>query len=123
MTHDEWRNIVGERIAGRTRVGKNYKGLLTIKVASSAWCNELSFLEDDIVGKLVRAGHDVRELRFRVDAVGQRAPTRRSAPRPSPERPAQVALSAELESRLASVEDPNLRAAIAEAARACLKHK
>lgn len=123
MTHDEWRAIVGPRIAGRTRVGKNYRGLLTIKVASSAWCNELSFLKDELIGKLTRAGHDVRDLRFRVDPGEQRPRSRRPSRRPAPEKATVSRLSPELEAKLAQVEDPNLRAAIAEAARSYLKNK
>lgn len=125
MTHALWREIVGPKIAGRSRVGKISRGVLTIQVASSAWSSELSFLRSDLLARLKRAGHEVRDLRFVVDQVGD-APSSRSrfakkteAPPAEPAAP----LPAELERSLAKIEDPNLRAAIAEAARHSLKRR
>ena len=124
IPREEWKAIVGDRIAGRTRVGKNWKGTLTIKVASSAWSNELSLLKSDILHKLQRAGRDIHDLKFRVDKIA-------SAPRPrkthafksAPQIPQPIELPPALLARLQTVEDPNLRAAIAEAARASLSPK
>lgn|SRR5688572_16501594 len=115
MSHDEWRRIVGAKVASRSRLGGLTRGTLTIKVASSAWSNELSFLRADIIQRLSLAGYEVTALRFRVD------------PSPFQDRPAAESrapravvrvqqLPAELEARLAGIEDPNLRAAIREAA-------
>lgn len=126
MTQEQWRSIVGERIAQKTRVGKLYQGCLQIHVASSAWCAELSFLKADLLLKLERAGREVRDLQLRVDAAGnvkkKRFVGRREErdaqlePVPEPE-----ALPDELLRRLALVEDLNLRAAIFEAARRSLR--
>lgn len=118
----EWTRIVGARIAGRTRVGKLERGVLTIKVASSAWSNELSFLKGQLLSKLRNSGYEVNDLRFRVDQIAPDASPRQSHPfakakAPSiPEQP----LPPELLKRLERVEDPNLRAVIAEAARSSL---
>lgn len=118
MTHEQWRRVVGSKIAARTRVGRLSRGTLTIKVASSAWSNELSFLREDLTGRLVQQGHEVARLRFVVD---------QGLGKPSPRRPLErdratrdQPLPPELSARLAEVEDPNLRAAIAEAARVSL---
>lgn len=114
IPREEWRGIVGARIASRTRVGRLQKGVLTIQVASSAWSSELSFLKADILRKLQGAGHDIVNLRFVVDKWDapseKRHPLVRHLPTP-------VALPAELEARLKRVDDPNLRAAIADAAK------
>lgn len=114
MSHEEWRRIVGPKVAGRSRVGGLSRGTLTIKVASSAWSNELSFLRSDIIERLALAGYEVSALRFRVDPnpfQEKAAPPTR--PRFAPQR---QELPPELEQRLQQIEDPNLRAAIREAA-------
>lgn len=115
MSHDEWRRIVGAKVASRSRLGGLSRGTLTIKVASSAWANELSFLRTDIMQRLSVAGYEVTALRFRVDPnpFQDKPAAERRAPRPvAPVRQ----LPAELEARLSTIEDPNLRAAIREAA-------
>lgn len=118
----EWTSIVGPRIAGRTRVGKLQKGILTVKVASSSWSNELSFLKGQLIEKLKAAGYEVSDLRFRVDQIADDVAQKKSHPMARRQRsPADEApLPDALLERLKSVEDPNLRAVIAEAARASL---
>jgi hypothetical protein len=125
MRRAEWTNIVGQRIAGRTRVGRLQRGVLTVKVASSAWSNELSFLKGQLIEKLKRAGYEITDLRFRVDQIADDAVQKRNhplakAPLPQPE---DAPLPPDLLERLKSVEDPNLRAVIAEAARASLSRE
>lgn len=126
MTQDEWRAIVGDRIARNTRLGRLRSGVLTVKVSSSAWCSELSFLKADLLQRIARAGRDVTDLTFRVD---RDAPSASSTPRPfakkrpEPTSPVAVELPAELRARLAQIEDPNLRAAITEAARWSFREK
>lgn len=120
----EWTRIVGARIAGRTRTGKLESGVLTVKVASSAWSNELSFLKGTLIAKLRSAGYEVSDLRFRVDQIAPDAPTQKAHPlaRSQTPRASEPPLPPELLKRLESVEDPNLRAVIAEAARASLSN-
>ncbi len=113
MPRDEWRAIVGSRIASRTRVARLSKGVLTIQVASSAWSSELSFLKPELLRKLQSAGHDIFELRFVVDKF--EAPPRPRHPFLK-QPPTPAALPPDLEARLKDIEDPNLRAAIREAA-------
>lgn len=114
MTQDQWRAVVGERIAKNTRVGRLTNGALQIKVSSSAWCAELSFLKPDLLEKLSRAGRDVADLKFVNEGQKKRVRVHQKAP--SPELLEVVVLPPELEARLLRVDDPNLRAAIADAA-------
>jgi hypothetical protein len=125
LTPDEWRRLVGGKIAGRTRVGRLNKNALTVYVASSAWCNELSLLAPDILGRLQSAGLDIHKLELRVAAFDEpEAKKPRSAMRsdstapktPSVPRATKSTLPASLQERLALIDDPELRAAIAEAA-------
>jgi len=120
----EWTAIVGPRIAGRTRVGKLKRGILAIKVASSSWSNELSFLKSDLLRKLQKAGHEVTELRFYVDNIADDLePHKHRLSRVAPPLSENTQLPTELLERLRKVGDPNLRAVIAEAARASLRNK
>ncbi len=136
LTPDEWRRLVGAKIASRTRVGRLSHEVLTVYVASSAWCNELSLLAPDILARLRLAGIDVEKLELRVSAFDE-APThspplrngraaapnggvRKSASSPRDNHVAQP-LPASLQERLALIDDPELRAAIAEAAALSLR--
>ncbi len=115
ITPNAWQSVVGARIASRTSVGRVYRGSLTIYAASAAWANELTFLSDDILARLRGLGVKVTAVRFKVKDFGPppvSRPTNASPARP----PRRVPLPASLEKRLALVDDPELRAAIAEAA-------
>jgi predicted nucleic acid-binding Zn ribbon protein len=119
LTAEEWKSIVGERIAARTRVQNIFKGNLVVNVASSAWALELSFLSADIVARLVASGREISGLKFRVEPLLEPTPSSRPRrmPRPSEnEAPRPGVLPDDLVARLALVEDPQLRGAIAEAA-------
>ena len=111
---EEWRALVGPRIAGRTRVGRLHRGVLTLYVATSAWSNELSFLKQELIRKLRASGREIKNLKFVVDQVEPEARPRTAL---RPETTPLDELPAELVARLQRVEDPNLRAAIAQAAR------
>ena len=115
ITPSAWRAVVGPRIADRTSIGRLIRGRLTIYAASAAWANELTFLSDEIVGRLRATGLDVTSIRFQIKDLGF-AP-RASASKPAaPASPPKAKLPASLEERLDRVDDPALRAAIAEAA-------
>ena len=115
LSPDEWQRIVGAKISTRTRVGRLARGTLTVYAASSAWCNELSFLSSDIVARLRDAGLAVDALQVRVAAFEPLAsePSRVGAPSHSH-------LPPDLQARLALIDDPELRAAVADAAAASL---
>jgi hypothetical protein len=105
----DWRRAVGERLAQKTHPERITDGVLTVRVPSSTWAQELSLLSDVVLERLNAAGHRVQKLRFHV-AIG----------RPAPETPVTIvrraALPAALVSSLSRLDDPELRSAIAEAA-------
>jgi len=110
----DWRRIVGERVADRTRPGNLHDGVLTVYVASAVWAQELTFLSPAILDRLQKTGSKARELRFRIGEIAEPVSATELAPA-APEAK-MAALPAELSKRLACVEDPKLRALIAEAA-------
>lgn len=114
-----WERTVGSRVAERTDVGALRDGTLTVYAASAAWAQELSYLREDIVARLSAQGHPVRAIRFTVRQVRSELPPlvrRVAAVRGDP-----AALPVDLQRRLAGIEDPELRAAVAEAAASSLE--
>jgi len=114
IPREEWRRLVGPKIANRTRVGRLYRGVLTVYVATSAWSSELSFLRQELVAKLRAQGREITDLKFLVDQIethGVKRPRSFKGPAPLAELPAELVV------RLQQIDDPNLRAAIAQAAR------
>jgi len=112
VDREQWRRIVGERIAARTEPGAKRGRELTVHVASASWAQELSLLVNEIVARLKAAGIHVDTVRFRVKEIAAeprdaaaRKPIYRKAPLPG-------ALTDQLE----RIEDSELRDAISEAA-------
>lgn len=130
----EWRAIVGDRFAARTRPDRIDEGVLWIRVSNSAWLQELSFMRDELLATIQRALGDPplvtdirlhlgsarpRHRRDEADAHLARRRTRRrkaSPKRPLPP-PASGAHLAQIERETAVVEDPELREIIARARR------
>ena len=113
-----WREAVGLRIAEKARPVLLERGVLTLRVATSVWANELSMLQTTILERLVALRVAVVELRFRVGPMEPtaRPPERRvSRAVPPPAR-----LPPELTATLKGVADDELRDAIADAARSNL---
>jgi hypothetical protein len=108
---DLWRRIVGARIAERTRPGRIRAGTLSVGVASAVWAHELSFFTEQIAVRARESGLRVRAVRFHVVCMDPLPKAARRPPAPT------VALPADLSARLEAVDDPELRAAIADAAR------
>lgn len=113
---EQWQRAVGERLAVKTYPERIADGVLTVRVPSSTWAQELSLLSEVVLQRLVAAGHRVARLRFHVSAGQLR-----------PEAPVTVVRRATLPSGLtesiARVEDPELRGAITEAAAYSLARK
>ena len=64
-----WRDIVGETLADRTFPDGLERGVLWVRVKNSSWLHQLSFLRDDLVGRIGRELGDpplVREVRFHI---------------------------------------------------------
>ncbi|HWM87986.1 MAG TPA: DUF721 domain-containing protein [Kofleriaceae bacterium] len=124
-----WREIVGDTLADRTWPDGLERGVLWIRVKNSSWLHQLSFLRDDLVGRLNRELGDpplVREIRFHVgprkmpadDALAPTLRIRRPLPRQRQPPPAATA------ERLAAIEreadrigDAELRAIVLDVRR------
>jgi len=112
IDREQWRRVVGERIAARTEPGAKRGRELTVYVASASWAQELSLLVNEIIARLKTAGVHVDTVRFRVREIA--APLRDpAAPKPASRK---VALPSQLLAHLAQIEDDELRDAIGEAA-------
>ena len=62
---EAWPEIVGPRIARRTRAAGFHDGALRVEVEGSAWAYELGFLKRRFLKELQRRlGSHVRELHF-----------------------------------------------------------
>lgn len=112
VDREQWRRVVGERIAARTEPGAKRGRELTVHVASASWAQELSLLVSEIVVRLKAAGVGVDTIRFRVKDI---APRTRDAAAIQPIY-RKASLPTTLQAELGRIEDPELRDAIGEAA-------
>jgi predicted nucleic acid-binding Zn ribbon protein len=118
----EWSELVGPRIAQRTRPDGVTDRMLWVEVATSAWLHELNLLRPQLLGCLLeRLGEPTLfdDLRFRLtggrrrDPVIVRAPRRPAPPpRPAPA-PATGAARERIVREAAAVDDAELRELIA----------
>jgi hypothetical protein len=111
IDRDTWRRLLGDRIARRTEPGGLAGGVLTINVASAPWAQELSLLTSELLERLKPLKLSIASVRFRVRQQIQSTPTQ-ARRRPA----ARATLPTELRERVESVEDPELRQVIADAA-------
>jgi hypothetical protein len=120
----EWTELVGPRIAQRTRPDRIVDRVLWIEVASSAWLHELSLLKPQLLrGLLERLGEPALfdDLRLRLAGGGPRrdavtVPRGRRHPAAAPRPPVQPATGAAREAivrEVATVDDDELRELIA----------
>ncbi|MEO6419892.1 MAG: DUF721 domain-containing protein [Polyangiaceae bacterium] len=113
-----WTLAMGVRVAERAKPISLENGVLTVRVATSVWANELSFLQASLLERLRDQGIAVNELRFRVGPI--EPPARPPERRGSRAVPAPAVLPRELAAHIAAIEDDELKEAIALAARANL---
>lgn len=111
IDRDTWRRLLGDRIARRTEPGPLSGGILTIYVASAPWAQELSLLSSELLERLTPLKLKIGAVRFRV-----RQQIQGPAPQPKRRPAARAPLPPQLEAKVASVEDPELRQIIADAA-------
>ncbi len=105
----DWELAVGERLARKARPERLDEGTLTVRVPSSTWAQELSLFSDVVLERLRARGHRVDRLRFRVASATGEAELPVTTVRRAP-------LPRDLSSALERLDDPELRAVIAEAA-------
>lgn len=111
IDRDTWRRLLGDRVARRTEPGGLSGGVLTVYVASAPWAQELSLLSGELLERLKPLRLTINSVRFRVRQQIQGSAT------PAKRRPAARApLPSELRQRVESVDDPELRQVIADAA-------
>jgi hypothetical protein len=111
VDRDTWRRLVGDRVARRTEPGALAGGVLTIHVASAPWAQELSLLTTELLARLKPLGLPIVSVRFRVRQQIQ-GPAAQPKRRPA----ARASLPEELKQRVDSIDDPELRQVIADAA-------
>jgi predicted nucleic acid-binding Zn ribbon protein len=118
----EWSELVGPKIAQRTRPDGVTDRLLWVEVATSAWLHELNLLRPQLLkGLLERLGEPALfdDLRFRLTGRYRRDPVmlraaRRPAPPPRPlPPPATGAARERIVREAAAVDDDELRELIA----------
>ncbi len=120
--HAEWSDLVGPRIASRTRPFGINERTLIIDVASSAWLHELNLLRVQILAGLIERLGPPRlfdELKFKLagrTGTSLEQPRARARPAP-PARPPRIPATGLTRERIAkeveSVDDLELRALIA----------
>jgi len=120
----EWAELVGPKIAQRTRPEGITDRVLWIEVATSAWLHELNLLRPQLVnGLLTRLGEPrlFDEVRFKLAGRSRRPPTQAPAARArtaaaatrSPARPATGETREQIVREVAAIDDPDLRELIA----------
>lgn len=72
MLRDIWVRTVGETIALHTRPERIERGILTVRVASSAWLQELRFLKEEIMTRFneLSEATPAHDIRFLLGEVG-----------------------------------------------------
>jgi predicted nucleic acid-binding Zn ribbon protein len=80
----EWTELVGPKIAARTRPDGIYDRVLVIEVVSSAWLQELNLLRAQILSELIERVGEPRlfdELKFKIAGRARRHDVIRPRPR------------------------------------------
>lgn len=110
---ERWTEIVGERIAARTRPQGLKGGVLTVAVASASWLNELAFLRTELTARInaIVGESWVQAVRLVAGQVPSKARTRPEPP-PAPTVPVPPEQLNEVEREVALVSDAGLRHAI-----------
>ncbi len=118
-----WSELVGPRIAERTRPEGIYDRTLIVEVVSSAWMHELNMLRSQILMGLVEKIGQPRlfdELKFRIAGRSRKPPTVRPRPRAAPKPPRPMPMPAtglareKIVREVAAVDDEELREVIAK---------
>ncbi len=115
-----WSAAVGPRIAERTVTHAFSRGVLTVKAASAAWQNELTFLKQDIIKRLneLLGERRVRELKVISGHLGSSTGRRGPPPaRPTVDELSTASATAE------AIGDPEVRAAFGGMMSHYLAHK
>ena len=119
----DWQRIVGARIAKNTEPGRVHDGVLDVRVRTSSWMHELSFMTEDIRARINQALGEpvlVAEIRWILSRPRQVDDRPLPARKPPPgeryvvKQSASAERMATIRAESASVEDDELRALIAD---------
>lgn len=114
----EWTDLVGPKIASRTRPYGVVERVLVVEVASSAWLHELNLLKAQILSSLLGRFGEPRlfdDLRFKLAGRSGARPTL-IRPRPPPHvapKPATGAAREQIARDVEQIDDEELRELIA----------
>ncbi|MBL9013987.1 MAG: DUF721 domain-containing protein [Myxococcales bacterium] len=118
----EWGDLVGPKVAARTRPDRIVDRILYVEVATSAWLQELNLLKAQLVMGLTSRLGDPRlfdDVRFKLAGRTRREAVTTPAPRPKPPgplapgKPASGATREQIVSEVSAVDDEELRELIA----------
>jgi predicted nucleic acid-binding Zn ribbon protein len=124
----QWEKVVGPRVAARTTPDALDKGTLWVRVDSSSWMHQLSFLKSDIIAKAnALCGQElVTDIRFHLGrrkvqandplSAADRIRRPKLQERPLPP-PAQGEALAAIQHEAGGIEDEELREAIIDVRR------
>jgi hypothetical protein len=113
VSKETWKQIVGPKVADRTKPLRLERETLVVITQSSSWAQELSLLSETILTRLRAAGCPASALRF---VTGKIDPARRPKKLLYRHVPRLEKLPGEVADAVSRVEDPDLRRAIEIAA-------
>ncbi len=124
----QWDKVVGPRVADRTLPDRLEKGVLWVRVETSSWMHQLSFMKEEIIAKANElCGEEVvKDLHFHLGRHARKANDPLSAAvrirrPPLPQRqlppPAKGRALRAIEAEASSIEDEELRDAIIDVRR------
>ena len=108
-----WDDAVGAQIAAKARPVSFRDGILTVAVSSSPWMQQLTFLKKGIIDKLnERLDCElVRDIFLKAGQAEAKVPPAKAVPHR--ERPLDSAEKLRIAEQAATIEDPELREAVA----------
>lgn len=118
----EWTELVGPKVAARTRPEGISERVLYVEVATSAWLQELNMLKAQLLAGLVARLGEPRlfdDVRFKLAGKSRREPTTVPRPRVKQAPPLTVGMPAtgarreQIVNEVAAVDDEELRELIA----------
>jgi hypothetical protein len=109
-----WEEVCGPTIAARTEPERLVGKILYVRVPSSAWATDLTYVKADLITRLrSRARLPIEDLRFVVgDVRALKGAEARKAPAREPASSAPPKDAAAIEAAVAQIGDPELAAAL-----------
>ena len=103
-----WNEIVGEQIARKAQPEKIRNRVLSLRVVSSTWMQQLQTMKPVLLERIHKVTRlsSIQDIRFSLGEVTVPSP---AAAEPLATMQAEVRLRPELEEQIASVQDPELR--------------